>query len=311
MISPKDNSVFFGNSASEQLLLSDYRNGTIQNAYIFSGQYGVGKETLAFRFARLLLSCYQEHADSLYIDTSDRVFKQVSSSSTPNLILIKKDKISIEDIRELKEQLSLKVVGRRVIIVDNADSMNESSANSLLKTLEEPPSQSTFILIANNYGSLLPTIRSRCHHITLNPLTESEIIDALDYFSVDTSISKIACGSVGIALQISESGGMEFYDQILRDLKQGTIRDNKEILSNFKLFEYLLFNLFRKYISFKHGITNHLTETELDFFSSTRGNLLDLYEDANKFFFGTRVLSLDPDTVLLWLQKSIVEVIGA
>ena len=105
---------------------------------------------------------------------------------------------------------------RRFFILDEADKMNLESANSILKTLEEPPENSHLILISNKPNELLTTIRSRCQTYRFGPLPSSEIeqvlTSKLNYSGEDLSLlSRISQGSIGRALSLDLKEYKRFY----------------------------------------------------------------------------------------------------
>src|SRR4051812_16934528 len=128
-----------------------WRKGRLGHAYLFVGPAGVGKHTLARELARALLC--ETRGDSLAACGACGSCKLVDANTHPDLTLAarpeEKLELPIERIRELIEHLSLKPArgGRKVAILDDADDLNEESANAFLKTLEEPPPGSLLILI--------------------------------------------------------------------------------------------------------------------------------------------------------------------
>ena len=112
----------------------------------------------------------------------------------------------------------------RVVIVDGAEFMNKPSANCILKTLEEPPGQTIFILITANRSGLLLTIRSRCVTMNFDKLPAAQIGDSLINWGLDEfkaqRLSVIADGSLGRALALEQSGGYEIRDAALTLVNQ-------------------------------------------------------------------------------------------
>ena len=135
----------------------------IAGAYLFSGIKGVGKETVAMYFARLIL-CESDDNDSLPCG-SCKGCRKFANDNHPDLRIIRPDgaQIKIDQIRELQQKIHYPPIEgvRKIYILVNTECMNNYAANSLLKTLEEPPSVSTIILLTENIESILPTIRSR------------------------------------------------------------------------------------------------------------------------------------------------------
>ena len=127
--------------------------------------------------------------------------------------------IPVADVREVGGFLSLTPAegGWRVVIVDAADEMNRSSANAILKVLEEPPRNALLLLLAHSPGRLLPTIRSRCRRLTLRPLADDQVELLLRRHRPDleagdaAALARLAEGSIGKALGLAEAGGLPLY----------------------------------------------------------------------------------------------------
>src|SRR4029078_3808766 len=96
----------------------------------------------------------------------------------------------------------------RVAIVDAADEMNRNSANAVLKVLEEPPPNAVLLIVAHAPGRLLPTIRSRCRRLALQPLDAHPVVKSLEDYAPNTSgeereaLARLAEGSIGRALEL-------------------------------------------------------------------------------------------------------------
>ena len=115
----------------------------------------------------------------------------------------------------------------RVVIVDTADDLNPNAANALLKSLEEPPRQTVFLLLTSESGRLLPTIRSRCRRLDLGPLTPADLrraaTEAMRAEGAEApsdeawaALEELADGSVRRALSISGSGGLALYERAVK-----------------------------------------------------------------------------------------------
>ncbi len=134
----------------------------------------------------------------------------------------------MDEVRHLSNFFSLSVSdgGGRVAIIDCADDLNINAANALLKTLEEPPKNTVFLIISHNPQSLLPTIKSRCREMRLHNLTEGDLISALRQINLtipenDSAIySLLAAGSVGNSIRLLEHDGAGLYRTILSFLNQ-------------------------------------------------------------------------------------------
>jgi DNA polymerase-3 subunit delta' len=183
----------------------------------------------------------------LYMDEDTPFFKRVASGGHADLTVIEKQynektkkmrtEIVVDGVRGLSDTfyMTSSEGGWKVAIVDSADDMNVSSANALLKLLEEPPERSLIILLAHNPGRLLPTIKSRCRRLTLKPLADNNVEELLDRYLNNIegeppmlkpdevkTLTSLADGSVGRAVDIFKSGGLSLYKDMLAILGQGS-----------------------------------------------------------------------------------------
>lgn len=158
--------------------------GRLPGGILLHGPHGIGKATLAFDLARLIFARTGD-------ETPGHIAEQVAAGGYPNLQVLRKAPrdsgkgyytvIRVDEVRGLIERLhrTRGRAGHRVVVVDPIDDCNASSANALLKILEEPPPDTTFFLISHRPGSLLPTIKSRCHALALRPLSDSDVYEVL------------------------------------------------------------------------------------------------------------------------------------
>lgn len=183
----------------------------VAGAYLFTGQQGIGKETVALHFANLILC--EEPSEGSTPCAECRACRKIKSSNHPDLRIIRPDgaQMKIDQIRELQREIIYHPLEgkRKIYILANTERMNDSAANALLKTLEEPPAASTLILLTENLKSMLPTIRSRCQILTFNTLPTEELTIALvERFSIDTQTASDAAilsrGVVGKAITLIE-----------------------------------------------------------------------------------------------------------
>src|SRR5262249_2777059 len=153
------------------------RRGRLAHAYLFVGAEGVGKKLFAAELARALL-CEAPRPGSGRLEACDRCASclLVEAGTHPDLTVVgrpeESNEMPIELMRELCRHFMLKSArGRgKVIVLDDADDLNEVSANFFLKTLEEPPPHSVFLLIGTSREQQLPTILSRCQVVRFAPL---------------------------------------------------------------------------------------------------------------------------------------------
>jgi DNA polymerase III subunit delta' len=185
-----------GDRAVETQLLEAYRSGRLHHAWMLVGQEGIGKATLAYRFARFILAnpdpaqpAVQE-AQDLSVPANHPVTGQVGRQSHPDLSVIRigltkegkpKTETSVEDVLAALSifRTTAGAGGWRVVIIDAVDDLNRSSANALLKQLEEPPERAIFLLVTHRPGAVLPTIRSRCRVLRLAPLPDKVVGEGL------------------------------------------------------------------------------------------------------------------------------------
>ncbi len=205
--------------AVEQLEQS-LRARTAAHAYLFAGTSGIGKALLAQRMAQALL-CEQASGRPCL---ACRACRRIERGNHPDLRLagmasqaagLKPDEaarqkeLKIGTVREWQRDLALSPFegDRRVLILHDAERLNEEASNAMLKTLEEPPSHVTIILVANS-SDLLPTIVSRCRVLRLRPLPRQQVAAALLERGADparaTLLAAWSGGRIGWALQLLE-----------------------------------------------------------------------------------------------------------
>jgi DNA polymerase-3 subunit delta' len=220
---PRENPRLIGHDAAERAILDAFRGGRLHHAWLITGPEGVGKATLAYRFARRLLA---GGAETLDLDPSHLVFRRVAAGTHADLLTIEREwdekkkrlkkNIAAEAVRDIPGFLHLTPAegGWRVVIVDGAEDMNAHSANALLKVLEEPPARAVLMLISATPGRLLPTIRSRCRMLALSPLADADMGRVLGTYLPDlpaaerATLASLAEGAPGRALALAGQGGL-------------------------------------------------------------------------------------------------------
>jgi len=203
-----------GHKSAKKILQKQIKSSRVSHAYLFTGREGIGKKTLAIQFAKALF-CRQIVSDSC---DSCITCRKIEHYNHPDLksIEIEEDskQLKIDQIREMQRTLAYKPYEgeRKVYIIDDADHMTSQAANSLLKTLEEPPSYATIILLAEDINKILPTVFSRCQHIKLSAISKSKIKDLLIDKGIKKDkieiLSRLANGSPGQALRLSSEEGL-------------------------------------------------------------------------------------------------------
>lgn len=233
---PAENTRLFGHEEAEAFLAQSYRSGKGHHAILIEGPAGIGKATLAFRFANHVLSHPDPESAPERIgdpDPQSVVSRQIASGASHNLLHLArpvdektgkvKSAITVDEARRAGRFFSqTSGTGNwRIVIVDAADDMNRNAANAILKILEEPPKRALFLLISHAPGKLLPTIRSRCLPLKLSALGDEAMVAALANLGIDAGEAGLlgaANGSVGEVLKLVNYGGGEIvaaYEEVL------------------------------------------------------------------------------------------------
>jgi DNA polymerase III subunit delta' len=204
--------------------------GRLAHAYLFTGPPGIGKRLFAHELAKALLC---ESPPAGRFDACDRcaACALVDAGTHPDCFEIGRpeDKLElpIEVIRRLCADLAMKPArgGRKIAVLDDADDLNEESANSFLKTLEEPPPGSLLVLLGTSPERQLPTIRSRCQIIPFAPLPAPlvdellRVDDELDP-ALAERLATLAEGSPGLARELADPALWNFRWKFLEALSK-------------------------------------------------------------------------------------------
>jgi DNA polymerase III delta' subunit len=164
-----------GNSQTIKILKKSLQRNRIPNSLLFFGPEGVGKRDVAMVLAKAM-NCLKNKDDACEVCASCRA---IENGNFPDVMVISPEKnvLKIEQMRAMKQTAYLKpMVGRkRIFVIDQAEKMNEESANSVLKILEEPPAFTHIILITHNPYLILPTIKSRCQDLSFSQISKQDI----------------------------------------------------------------------------------------------------------------------------------------
>jgi DNA polymerase-3 subunit delta' len=201
-----------GNEWAVDMLKKHVTNGTTRHAYLFAGPPGLGRRTLALRFAQAL-NCPTPLAAGVPCRQC-RDCKQIAAMQHADLTVVQADAeggtLKVDQIREARRTLVLKPYQAkyRVALFLRFQEANDNAANALLKTLEEAPSYAVLILTADNPEQLLPTIVSRCEVLRLRPLRIEEVQKELETRGLETGQAKLIAhlsgGRFGYALRLLE-----------------------------------------------------------------------------------------------------------
>ena len=235
---PEERGDWLGRAEDERALLDAYRTGRMHHAWLLGGPKGIGKATLAYRFARFVLahsdpsSAAVAAAADLAVASDHPAFRKVAARAHSNLLVL--ERRYREESKRFLTELSVDEVRRtiaffgstsgeegwRIAIVDCADEMNQSAANALLKMLEEPPTRSLFLLVCHAPGRLLPTIRSRCRRLDLAPLAPEVLTAALGGVAAAPedveAAALLAEGSLRRAILLLQDDGIATYRDFAR-----------------------------------------------------------------------------------------------
>jgi DNA polymerase III subunit delta' len=193
---PRATDVLFGHAGAEAALLAAYRSGRVPHAFLLVGQKGIGKATLAYRMARFVLAHPDpaapevQAAASLAVDSKHPVARRIAAQAQGDFLILER---TLNDKGVLRQQIAVDDVRRtvsffgstageggwRIAIVDAVDELNHSSANALLKVLEEPPRRALLLLVSHSAARVPATLRSRCRIVPLRPLDQADVAAAL------------------------------------------------------------------------------------------------------------------------------------
>jgi DNA polymerase-3 subunit delta' len=299
----------------------------LANSYIFSGEPGIGKKLTALNFAKAI-NCLKDSNESevmsngllppqphlpkgeipegmdsslishrsVPVDACDvcEACLKIESGSHPDLLLISPEdrQIKIDEIRLIDEALSFRPFeGRKkIVIIDDADTMNIAAANAFLKTLEEPPEDSVIILISSRSDRLPATIRSRCSRVNFVTLSMESCRQVLHGKVPDkdaAALARLSVGKPGLALSSDLKEEISWFSGLL----QGMLNAEKDSWASReemdKWFEYVL-TLMRDAAVYKiTGESSQLVNADLGEYACKLGKsadlkvIIDLYKELS------------------------------
>lgn len=228
--------------------------------WIFWGANGIGKTSVAYKFAKCLLADLDSVNENLDLADDSKIHNLVDNNTHPDFFVLDSTSPSIHEVRILmgKVRKTPSLSKRRVVIIENADKLSKNIYNSLLKILEEPPRNTIFILICSTIGNLPITLQSRAIKLKFNPLNNSEVMLALSLFDIENTeiLASISDGSIGDALYLYENNGIDLYQHLLKAFSSDyqtshkTVRyiiENK-LCDNFGLIKQLIIRVLKEYI---------------------------------------------------------------
>ncbi len=249
-----------GHKKQESILAKALISKKLFPVWIFYGPNGIGKLSIALKFAKYLLIDEIPFKSNLDLNENHNIHKLLDNLIHPDFFLLDTINISIDDIRILigKIYKTPIISKRRVIIINNLENLNKSIYNSLLKILEEPPKNTIFILICNNIGMIPVTLLSRSYKLRFFPLTPIEIETILKMYGNEDNktLAKISNGSVSNALFLKDNDGVQLYNSIINVLNQDYKSSNQLVAKiiennfyeNFNIVKQLIIQAFYFYI---------------------------------------------------------------
>jgi len=209
-----DNWQVVGHEKNIKFLQKNIANNKLAHAYLFAGKPHLGKTLTAQKFMAAVL-CRDYHRQNKIENKSEPcgqcVFcSQVNKGIYPDAYYLKKEtdkkNISVEQVREIQKLLSLAsfLNSYKIVLIEKAEDLSESSQNALLKIFEEPKGKTILILLASDYKLLLPTLVSRCQLIKFLPLADKLIFEHLIDLGASREqaklLSALAHGQIGLAV---------------------------------------------------------------------------------------------------------------
>lgn len=250
IVSPFANQYFVGHRSQRNFLTKMVTNNNLHHALLFTGKKGIGKFTLAFRFAYNLIN----NGDDLFKNPvlSSSLWRQMVQNVSANFLYIRKaydettkkfkQYITVDDVSTIKKFLNYNNDSYNIIIIDAIDDLNINSSNAILKILEEPPKNTIFILISHKDKPILPTIKSRCMRLNFLPLSDEEVLNSLEHcLEVDSfskakaeDIVKKAYGSVGKASELYLTDAFKIEESLISflNIKKLNIASLQSLLDN-------------------------------------------------------------------------------
>lgn len=220
-----------GHAEQKQQLQTMLAEGRLPHALLLAGPDGIGKKMVGRALAAAILcgehtgkgaACgHCASCQAMRLESHPDYYEVLPESRGKAAKVIR-----IEQIREMQTEASRypTLSAGRVVLIDEAERMNEAAANSLLKTLEEPAGQVTFLLVTSARSSLLDTIVSRCMPMAFGMLPSEEMAQALKGRGIPEAaaaeLAALADGSLGRAVTLYENGGLELRDDALAFLEQ-------------------------------------------------------------------------------------------
>ncbi|MDP3790850.1 MAG: DNA polymerase III subunit delta' [Candidatus Omnitrophota bacterium] len=258
-----------GQDSAVSFLKTSLKNNKLSHAYIFCGPGGIGKALTAVNFAKAIVC-----QNAVSYEPCDKCpsCKKIDNLSHPDVSILKAEKdrgtIKIDDIRKLIKDIYLRPfeAKKKVYIIDQAQDMKHEAANALLKTLEEPPTDSILILITDNLKALFHTIVSRSQVVRFYPLKPDQIKELLiGQYSLDEKsahvLSRLSCGRLGEAVKYNDEDVFAKRSSLIDSVSKRSLNQlSFDDVPKEKLVLYLdiLLAWFKDIASAKAGVDNSM-----------------------------------------------------
>lgn len=321
--------MIFGQDRAIEQFLAAWRSGAMHHAWLLAGPRGIGKARFALAAAeRVLAEAAGPPVDAPGLDTPDdhSIGRLVAARSHPDFRLLERlvnEKtgnlargISVNQVRELGELFAVTPAMSpwRAVVIDSVDDLEPSAANALLKMLEEPPANCLFLLVSHVPGRLLPTIRSRCRRLDLQPLDDDAMTSVLEQELPDLSPAErakllpLSNGSVERALAYASLDLAPLEEQAMAILRHGD-RDNAR---RSKLAQALGAKAaVDRYAAFLDMAPALIAREARQLNGSARRRALDAYARARETSRLAPRLSLDPAATVFQLGSILASVAPA
>jgi DNA polymerase-3 subunit delta' len=241
---------FIGNNHIKKVLRRLLASRRVPNALLFAGEDGVGKKQFALELAKSFVcqnpkigeacdvcAACRRAGNFTFPKSDDKdAFKRVifSEHSDIGLVVPYNKNILVDAIRGLESEAFFRPfeAAARFFIIDDADKMNDSASNALLKTLEEPALTSHIFLVSSRPDALLPTIRSRCQTLRFAPIDQAEIENYLlktkQFAPADAALlAKLSSGKLGHALETDLGKFRQQRDAMVKVLESILLTENR------------------------------------------------------------------------------------
>lgn len=221
-----------GQAEAEQTLVGAWERGRLHHAWLLTGPEGIGKATLAYQFARLVLAGTDPQGAMRRVTAGTHADMLVIARGMDEKRQRLRTEIVLDDVRPVSTFLHRTAAegGWRIVIVDGAEHLNRNAANALLKLLEEPPSRALLLLTCSAPGRLLPTMRSRCRTLRLAPLTTGAMHEVMSGLLPDLtpderqSLIDLSDGSPGRAMALAADDGVALSALVKKILSRTDLR---------------------------------------------------------------------------------------